>query len=43
MPATGIWRGKYAELLYGQALLIAGVPLEDASRFSELVCELMNK
>ena len=33
--------GKYAELLYGQALLMAGVPLEDASRFSELVCELM--
>ena len=27
----------YAKLLYGQALLTAGVPLEDPAEFSELV------
>ena len=32
---------KYAELLYGQALLTAGVPLEDPSGFSELVSALL--
>jgi molecular chaperone HtpG len=32
---------KYAELLYGQALLTAGVPLEDPSEFSELVSTLL--
>ena len=32
---------KYAQLLYGQALLTAGVPLEDPSEFSELVSELL--
>jgi len=32
---------KYASLLYGQALLTAGVPLEDPSEFSELVSELL--
>ena len=32
---------KYAELLYSQALLIAGLPIDDPSRFSELICELM--
>ncbi|MDR3278611.1 MAG: molecular chaperone HtpG [Oscillospiraceae bacterium] len=32
---------RYAELLYGQALLIAGVPIEDPVRFAELICELM--
>ena len=32
---------KYAELLYDQALLIAGLPLEDAARHAELVCSLM--
>ncbi len=31
----------YAELLYDQALLIAGLPLEDAARYTELVCSLM--
>ena len=32
---------KYAELLYDQALLIAGLPLEDPSAYTDLVCELM--
>ena len=32
---------KYAELLYGQAQLIAGLQLEDTAHFSELICELM--
>jgi molecular chaperone HtpG len=32
---------KYAELLYGQSQLIAGVPLDDPARFTELVSELM--
>jgi len=33
---------KYAELLYCQALLIAGLPLEDPTRYTELVCSLMD-
>ena len=32
---------KYASLLYNQALLIAGLPLEDPSGYTDLVCELM--
>ena len=32
---------KYAELLYSQALLIAGLPLEDPAAYTELVCSLM--
>ena len=32
---------KYAELLYAQALLIAGLPLEDPSGYTDLVCGLM--
>jgi len=32
---------KYAQLLYGQALLTAGVPLEDPSGFSDLVSTLL--
>ena len=32
---------KYAQLLYSQALLIAGLPLEDPSAYTDLVCELM--
>ena len=32
---------KYATLLYNQALLIAGLPLEDPSGYTDLVCELM--
>ncbi|MCD8026892.1 MAG: molecular chaperone HtpG [Clostridiales bacterium] len=32
---------KYAELLYSQALLIAGLPLENPSEYTDLVCSLM--
>ena len=32
---------KYAELLYDQALIIAGIPVEDTARYTQLVCELM--
>ena len=32
---------KYAKLLYDQALLIAGLPLDDPSGYTDLVCELM--
>ena len=32
---------KYAKILYDQALLIAGLPLEDTSEYSDLVCSLM--
>ena len=32
---------KYAELLYCQALLIAELPLEDPSAYTDLVCSLM--
>ncbi len=31
----------YASLLYGQALLMADVPLEDPASFAQLVCKLM--
>ena len=33
--------GKYAQLLYAQALLIADLPLEDPSAYTDLVCSLM--
>ena len=32
---------KYTKILYDQALLIAGLPLEDPSEYSDLVCSLM--
>lgn len=32
---------RYAELLYGQAQLIAGISLDDPAHFSELITELM--
>ena len=32
---------KYAQLLYAQAQLIAGIPLEDPAGYTELVCSLM--
>ena len=32
---------KYAKILYDQALLIAGLPLEDPSEYSDLVCSMM--
>jgi len=34
---------KYSEILYTQALLIAGMPIEDPEKYTELVCELMTK
>ena len=34
---------KYASLLYHQALLIAGLPMEDPSAYTDLVCELLIK
>ena len=34
---------KYASLLYDQALLIAGLPLDDPSGYTDLVCELLMK
>lgn len=33
--------GKYAKLLYNQALLIEGLSVEDPIEFSNLICELM--
>ena len=33
---------KYVEILYHQALLIAGLPIEDPAAYTELVCSLMN-
>jgi len=33
--------GRYAQLLYSQALLIEGLPVEDPVAFSNLLCELM--
>ena len=33
--------GQYARLLYGQALLLADLPLDDPSEFTALVCQLM--
>ena len=32
---------KYARVLYNQALLIEGIPLDNPSEFSNLVCEIM--
>jgi len=32
---------KYAKLLYGQALLLADLPLADPAEYAELVCSLM--
>ncbi len=32
---------KYSELLYNQALLIEGMPIENPVEFSKLICELM--
>ena len=31
----------YVNLLYGQALLMADLPLEDPAEFGRLVCKLM--
>ncbi len=32
---------KYAELLYNQALLIAGLPIENPGEYADIVCSLM--
>ncbi len=32
---------KYAKVLYAQALLLAGLPLEDPAEYTELVCSMM--
>ena len=32
---------KYAKILYDEALLIEGMPIENPLEFSKLVCELM--
>ena len=32
---------QYAELLYDQSLLIAGLPIEDPVAYAQLVCGLM--
>ena len=31
---------KYAQILYNQAALIAGLPLEDPSAYTDLLCSL---
>jgi molecular chaperone HtpG len=33
---------KYAEILFNQALLIAGLPIDDPSGYADLVCSLMD-
>ena len=32
---------KYAKLLYGQATMLAGLPIEDPAEYAQLVCSLM--
>ena len=32
---------KYAEVLYSQALLIAGLPIDNPSEYTDLVCSLI--
>ena len=32
---------KYAKMLYGQTLLMAGLPLEDPAEYAQMVCSLM--
>ncbi len=32
---------KYAKVLYGQALLLAGLPIDDPAEYTQLVCGLM--
>ena len=33
---------KYANILYNQSLLIAGLPIDDPAAYTEQVCSLMN-
>ena len=32
---------KYAKLLYGQAAMLAGLPMDDPAEYAQLVCSLM--
>ena len=41
MSRNGDKAKTYAKLLYDQALLIAGLPLDDPSGYTDLVCGLM--
>jgi len=41
MENDGETAEKYAKLLYHQALLIADLPLDDATEYTDLVCSLM--
>jgi len=41
MPADDPRVAKYAKLLYDQALLIEGLPIDDPVAFSNGICELM--
>jgi molecular chaperone HtpG len=33
---------KYAEILYNQSLLIAGLPIDDPSGYADIVCSLFD-
>ena len=33
---------KYAKILYNQALLITGLPIDDPAAYTDLVCSLMD-
>ena len=33
---------KYVEILHNQALLMAGLPIDDPAAYTELVCSLMD-
>ena len=32
---------KYSKLLYGQAAMLAGLPMDDPAEYAQLVCSLM--
>ena len=40
MTANPDKAAKYCEVLYNQALLIAGLPIEDPSAYTDLLCSL---
>jgi HSP90 family molecular chaperone len=46
LPAAGLFetqdrKEKYAKILYSQACLICGLPVENPTELSNMVCELM--
>ena len=41
MPSTRISCKEYAALLYDQALLIEGMPIEDPVEFTNKLCTIM--